>query len=82
MSSDQIFVWQEWGPDEQWGAIAAIGVIPGLVAQLSHRNRDVAVELMGPLARQHHEQSGRPVRLACYGLPLVIAELGEQPADG
>lgn len=76
MSSSSLYVWQEQEPNGDWGTIAAI-IVPHLpVAPLISRSRELAQRHFAHLAKTHHQDTGRPVRLARYdyGLELMRYE--------
>lgn len=67
VSGDVLWAWQEQEPDGSWGIIAAL--IPGLggASPLVLRSHDQIVRLSA-LAQAHARTTGRPVRLAKFGL--------------
>ena len=61
--TDTLYIWQVFEKG-QWGTIAALSSDDVLVP-LQHRTQKLA-EKMEPLARNHGEQLGLPVRFARY----------------
>lgn len=57
-----IYAWQEWGPDERWGTIAAVIPAIGSVAPLVVRDLETAMQLE-PIAKAHGDKATRKVAL-------------------
>lgn len=71
MIGDVLWIWMTEDKPGEWCQIAAM--IPGGASgALSHRRRDVAENLFGPLAREHGKKLSQAVELRCYESVKVV----------
>lgn len=68
---DDLWGWQVEEQPDVWSLVGAYLPALGSHSPLIHRSRDI-VEMMEPLARNHAEQTGQPLRLAHFTLTEVV----------
>lgn len=68
MNGNKLYAWQEQEPNGDWEIIAAAVPMLGNFAALVTRERRVATELFGPIAKAHAKASGRAIRLGHFDL--------------
>ena len=65
--TQSLYCWQELGSDGRWGNITAIiPFLPQMGATLLVARDYIAMAMLRPIAEQHHQRTGNPVRLARY----------------